>query len=124
MRIWRSKIRKTRRHAIESEKKEEYRPYEYPTGHFTGDFTLDLELIKQEIGHNSDVHFREFSIGRTGIRAAIIFVEGLSDKDLIDQHIMKSLMVDFFNVFKQEPSYVKETISKSLLKTKFFPLVK
>ncbi len=61
MRIWRSKIRKTRNHANKSKKKKDYIPYEYPTGHFTGDFTLDLELIRQEISHNSDVHFREFS---------------------------------------------------------------
>lgn len=122
MRIWRSKIRKTRKHAIKSEKKKEYKPYEYPTGHFTGDFTLDLELIREEISHNSDVHFREFSIGRTGIRAAIIFVEGLSDKDLIDKHIMKSLMVDFFNEFKQEPSYVKGTISKEFIKNQILSI--
>src|SRR5690242_17902333 len=107
MKIWKSKIRNTRNHTNESEKKEDYKSYGYPIGHFTGDFTSDLELIKQEISHNSDVHIREFRIGRTGIRSAIIFVEGLSDKDLIDKHIMKSLMADFFNEFKQEPSYVK-----------------
>nr|WP_277736345.1 hypothetical protein [Priestia megaterium]WEZ41236.1 hypothetical protein P5636_00350 [Priestia megaterium DSM 319] len=34
-------------------------------------------------------------MGRTGIRACIVFVEGLSDKDLIDKHILSSLMADF-----------------------------
>ncbi|KHF36097.1 hypothetical protein CM49_01722 [Paenibacillus sp. P1XP2] len=58
---------------------------------FTGNFALDLERVRKEIGHNSDVHFREFQIGGTGICAAIIFVDGLSDKELIDKHIMKSL---------------------------------
>lgn len=122
MRIWKSKIRKTRNHTNESKKKEDYKPYKYPTGHFTGDFTLDLELIKQEISDNSDVHVREFTIGRTGIRSAIIFVEGLSDKDLIDKHIMKSLMVDFFNEFKLEPSYLKGTIPKEFIKNQILSI--
>lgn len=122
MRMWRSKIRKTKKHAIESEKKEVYKSYENSAGQFTGDFTLDLELIRKEISHNSDVHFREFNIGRTGIRAAIIFVEGLSDKDLIDKHIMKSLMVDFFDELKEEPSYVKGAISKEFIKNQILSI--
>lgn len=67
------------------------------TCNFTGNLNSDLKFIKKEIGHNSDVHFREFNIGNTGIHAVIIFIEGLSDKDLIDKYIMKSLMIDFSN---------------------------
>ena len=70
-------------------------PAETSINHFSGNFALDLELMRTRIGHNSDVQFREFYIGGTGIGAAIICVDGLSDKELIDQHIMKSLMVDF-----------------------------
>ena len=73
-------------------------------GNFTGNFPLDLELVKKEINYNSDVHFREFNIGRTGIQAAIIFVEGLSDKELIDTHIMKSLMSNFYEEYKSKLS--------------------
>ncbi|MGR5997524.1 hypothetical protein ACT7DF_19365 [Bacillus cereus] len=29
--------------------------------HFTNDFASNLELIKQQIGHNSDVRFRKFN---------------------------------------------------------------
>lgn len=65
-------------------------PYE-----LTGEIQRDIQLFKKEIGHNSDVHFREFNIGLTSIRAVLIYVEGLSDKELIDKHIMKSLMQDF-----------------------------
>ncbi|MEH6852074.1 spore germination protein [Bacillus sp. 491mf] len=83
---------------------------------FTGDFILDLELVKKEINDNSDVHFREFNIGRTGIKAAIIFVEGLSDKELIDTHIMKSLMVDFYEEYMNDSSYKKGTVSKEFIK--------
>ncbi|WP_420911271.1 spore germination protein [Lysinibacillus fusiformis] len=68
----------------------------------TGDLILDVKFIKKKIGHNSDVHFREFIIGHTDIQAAIIFVEGLSDKDLIEQNIMKSLM----NAFSDNKSFL------------------
>ncbi|MEH7108161.1 spore germination protein [Bacillus sp. JJ1764] len=62
---------------------------------FSGKIKNDLELIKSEIGHNSDLNIREFYIGTTGIPAAIIFLSGLADKDLIDKHILNSLMVQF-----------------------------
>ncbi len=122
MRWWKSKIKQSQKQAIQSDQTQEYKPFQDSTGHFTGDFTFDLELVRQEISHNSDVHFREFDIGRTGIRAAIIFVEGLSDKELIDKHIMKSLMVDFFDEYKQESSYVKGTISKEFIKNQVLSL--
>ncbi|WP_434499922.1 spore germination protein, partial [Peribacillus frigoritolerans] len=86
------------------------------TGQFTDNFILNLELVRQEIGHNWDVHFREFNIGRTSIRSIIIFVDGLSDKDLIDQYIMPSLMVDFSAEYKQDLLYIKGSISKEFIK--------
>ncbi|MGZ4162097.1 MAG: spore germination protein, partial [Neobacillus sp.] len=86
------------------------------TCHFTGEFSLDMNLVKQEIGHNSDVHFREFYLGNTGVRAAIIFIDGLSDKDLIDQSIMKTLMVDFSMVYNHEQSPMKGIALKDFIK--------
>ncbi|RBW68055.1 spore germination protein [Bacillus taeanensis] len=110
MRGWKSKNRQSQKST-----KQKYEPSQDSTDHFTGNFPLDLELIKQEIGHNSDVRFREFNIGCTNIQATIIFVDGLSDKELIDKHIMKSLMLAFSNEYKQELS-VKGTISKQFIK--------
>ena len=48
--------------------------------------------MRKELGHNWDIHFREFQIGNTDNRAAIVFLKGLCDKELIDKHILKSLM--------------------------------
>lgn len=79
----------------QSDKKQESKPVQESRA--TGDLNLDLKFIRKKIGHNSDVHFREFIIGHTDIRAVIIFVEGLSDKAIIDQFIMKSLMNVSFN---------------------------
>ncbi|GAA3330979.1 hypothetical protein GCM10020331_085680 [Ectobacillus funiculus] len=83
---------------------------------FTGAFSSDLELIKQEITLNSDVYFREFNIGYTCTRAAIVFVEGLADKDLIDTHIMKSLMLELSEEYKQEQAIMKGTVLKEFIK--------
>ncbi|MGG3443169.1 spore germination protein [Bacillus nitratireducens] len=84
--------------------------------YFTGDFNLDLEVIKKEALDNSDVYCREFNIGGTSIRAVLVFVEGLSDKDLIDTHILKSLMGNFFDEYKDESSSAKESISKEYIR--------
>ncbi|MEI2377172.1 spore germination protein [Priestia megaterium] len=85
--------------------------------HITDHLALTLKVVKNEIGHNSDVHFREFIIGRTGIQAAIIFVEGLSDKDLIEKHILSSLMADFSKEYQQDQLYVKGSLSKQFIKS-------
>ncbi|RAS86348.1 spore germination protein [Priestia endophytica] len=115
MKKWKSKIRKIGNHANENENKQESASQD-STNQFTDEFTLNLEFVRKEIGHNSDVHFRDFIIGRTGIEACIIFAEGLSDKDLIDKHIMTSLMVDFSAEYPQEQPYVKESLSNEFIK--------
>ncbi|WP_445164672.1 spore germination protein [Paenactinomyces guangxiensis] len=68
------------------------------------------------IGHNSDVNIREFIIGRTNTRAALIFIDGLADKDLIDKHIMKSLMLDLSEAYKQEQTPGKDAGLKEFIK--------
>ncbi|WP_055744973.1 spore germination protein [Brevibacillus choshinensis] len=60
---------------------------------FTGDYQKDLELVRQELGQNSDVHIREFSFGQSAVHAAMIYVSGLSDHTLIDQHISQFLLL-------------------------------
>ncbi|RAR45025.1 spore germination protein [Paenibacillus sp. MDMC362] len=97
-------------------------PAETSINRFSGNFALDLELVRTEIGHNSDVHFREFYIGGTGIGAALIFVDGLSDKELIDQHIMKSLMVNFSEKNNQTPSLVPGVFLKEFIKNQILTI--
>lgn len=101
---------------FENQKKKGSKSSQELSDHFTGDFTLDLELVRKKIGHNSDVNFREFLMGGIGVRAAVIFVDGLSDKELIDKHILKSLMVSFSEKYDQEPSFVKGAVSKEFIK--------
>ncbi|MFD4817678.1 spore germination protein [Peribacillus butanolivorans] len=115
MRIWKSKVRKIEKLATKNENKHDSISQD-SSDQLTDDLALNLEAIRHEIGHNWDVHFREYDIGRTGIRAAIVFVDGLSDKELIDKHIMTSLMVDFTAEYKQELPFVKGSISNDFIK--------
>ncbi|WP_438823758.1 spore germination protein [Bacillus sp. JJ1764] len=83
----------------------------------TGNLTADLNLIRKEIGHNADVKFREFQMGTTGIRTAIIFIEGLANEDVINNHIL----IDFMSVSSKETdhplknSFLKEYIKNQAL---------
>lgn len=113
---WKSAVKKIGNHAHEKESKQESIHQDSPN-HITDHLALTLKVVKNEIGHNSDVHFREFIIGRTGIQAAIIFVEGLSDKDLIEKHILSSLMADFSKEYQQDQLYAKGSLSKQFIKS-------
>ncbi|WP_337134021.1 spore germination protein [Priestia megaterium] len=113
---WKSAVKKIGNHANEKENKQEFTP-QNSSNPVTDHLSLTLKAVKNEIGHNSDVHFREFIIGRTGIQAAIIFVEGLSDKDLIEKHILSSLMADFSKEYQQDQLYVKGSLSKQFIKS-------
>ncbi|SEM81688.1 spore germination protein [Lihuaxuella thermophila] len=55
------------------------------------DFSSRLELMKTEIKQNPDVVFRRFKLGFANLEAAVVLIDGLTDKDLINE-IMKSLM--------------------------------
>lgn len=119
MRWWKSKTRRIRKQPVQHELPK--KPSQESTGYFTGDLDHDLKMVKEEIGHNTDVHFREFDIGRTGVRGAVVFIDMLSDKDLIDKHIMKSLMADFSEDYKIEPSSLKNNLP-GLIKSQILPI--
>jgi spore germination protein len=68
----------------------------------SGDLSVDLVRIKQEIGHNSDVHIREFRIMPRNTRAAIIFIDGLCDMDQINNNILPHLMSAEDHEYREE----------------------
>ncbi|PJN49349.1 Spore germination protein B1 [Paenibacillus sp. GM2FR] len=59
----------------------------------TGLYDTDLMSVRKAIGNNADVEIREFTIRGTGTRAAIVFVDGLMDNDLMDTHLIRPLML-------------------------------
>ncbi|MBS4031783.1 MAG: spore germination protein [Clostridiales bacterium] len=55
---------------------------------------LNLRQLKQALGDSSDIVTREFSIGeQPPVHAALVFVDGLTGKPLVQEHVMKSLMI-------------------------------
>ncbi|HJV45000.1 MAG TPA: spore germination protein [Bacillota bacterium] len=52
----------------------------------------NLDVIKQEIGHNSDVIFRSFHLGSPLWKATVIYIDGLTDTSVLNEQIMKPLM--------------------------------
>lgn len=63
------------------------------SGPLTGRYDTDLSSVRAAIGYNADVRVREFTIRGTENRAAIVYVDGLSDVDIIDTHLITPLMI-------------------------------
>ncbi|CAF1753748.1 hypothetical protein NRS6160_09710 [Bacillus subtilis] len=97
---WRSNQYKTQK-----QHKSDHSTAEKDQDVLTGNIGYDLEHVKRKIGHNGDVHFRELEITHLHVKAALIFVEGLSDQDLIN----KGLSVLVMN----QPNQVNDEISQS-----------
>jgi spore germination protein len=115
------KIRKKEKQIIKNEEQQESVPKEL-NDQFSENYTINLELVKLEIGPNWDVHYREFNIGRTCVRACIIFLDGLSDKDLINKQIMTSLMANFSTEYKLELSPDLGSDLNEMIKNKVLPV--
>lgn len=58
----------------------------------------NLKLIEDIIGFSDDIVIRKFQLGnKLGIKAALIFVDGLVDKQVINESILKPLLIEDFS---------------------------
>ncbi|HEY0826791.1 MAG TPA: spore germination protein, partial [Bacilli bacterium] len=58
------------------------------------DLKTNLNRIKQEVGNSPDVVIREFAIGSPQVQVAVVFIDNMIDKKLVDDFVMRSLMID------------------------------
>ena len=58
----------------------------------SGNFDTDVVAIKERIGSNSDVNFRDFRISIRSSKALLVFVEGMQDEEIISKQVMQVLM--------------------------------
>ncbi|XBL76399.1 spore germination protein [Bacillus thuringiensis] len=79
-------------------------------------FTEKLQLLRKNVATDADITIREFKIGQTDVNVAIVYVNGLIDKELINENVLKSLMVNFFEVYKFEISLATSDEIKMFLK--------
>jgi spore germination protein KA len=57
----------------------------------TRDFDCDVKRLRQLLGESNDLIFREINIYRKR-RALLLYVDGLVSTEIIDEHILRSLM--------------------------------
>jgi spore germination protein len=57
------------------------------------DLDENFAYIKELLKDNSDIVFRKFSFGQW--KAALIYIDGMSDKVLLNDYVMESLMLDY-----------------------------
>lgn len=66
------------------------------------DLHSNLLTIKKAIGNSPDIVFREFVIGRgenaAGIRAAVLYTDGLADTNSVQDFIMETLLIDMSKI--------------------------
>lgn len=76
------------------------------TQEFSEDIETNLNPLKGIIGRSSDIIIRRFVFGpKKNIQAALIFIDGLIDNKLVNENIMKPLMLDL--QYMHEESTVK-----------------
>ncbi|MDQ1003411.1 spore germination protein KA [Neobacillus niacini] len=76
----------------------------------------NIDFIKETIGNSSDIVIREFQAGQKGeIKIGIIFTEGLTKSDELQNFVLNTLMVEIRNV---------ELNSMNLDTTNLFNLIK
>lgn len=76
----------------------------------------NLDLLKSILGQNNDIIFRSFNLGfGKHTEAAIIYIEGMVDKTMLNIDIMKPLMLEDHTNINPSVKSLQETIVKSLL---------
>ncbi|WP_354481370.1 spore germination protein [Paenibacillus sp. PvP094] len=68
----------------------------------TGHYATDLISSRETFGQNADVHIREFFIYGTDTPAAVMYVDGLVDQNMVDEHLITPLMLRGVPELKQD----------------------
>lgn len=53
----------------------------------------NIDQVKSILGDSNDIVIREFKLGTAGLKAALLFVDGLIDKALVCEHLLESVML-------------------------------
>lgn len=78
----------------------------------------NLHTLKKILGSSNDIIYREFSFGsRMQINAAVIFLEGMTEKKTINETIIKSFMYDsrFLNLESELESGNIDIVKRSMI---------
>ncbi|PAB56310.1 spore germination protein [Anaeromicrobium sediminis] len=79
----------------------------------SSDYKKNVEQVKKILGESSDLSSREFEVGNTGLKGTVIFIEGLVNTDIINQEILRNVML-----------FSRSVNSKKDLKNELFEVIK
>lgn len=89
--------------------------YKFPESYLLDkDIDINLEHIREILSPSDDINIREFKITVLGLRAAIVFVEGMTDGESISQNILSQLLSPTLSEKCIETSQLMECIRASL----------
>ena len=91
-----------------------------PSDAICDDIDANMEFMKKiySVPVNSDIILREFSVNYRGdlVRAFIIFFDGMTDREIIDEYMLTPLMVNsLMNLEPDSKEGLKDFISRQLL---------
>lgn len=90
-----------------------------PDVSFTDNLSANLRMMKDAIGHSPDVIFREFRVGHSSWQAAVVYIDGLVDKTVLNEQVIKPLMRErgLSSDSAMNKEQLKSTISDSVVST-------
>ncbi|CQR73592.1 Spore germination protein B1 [Sporomusa ovata DSM 2662] len=78
----------------------------------TSDLAVNLRHLQELVGNSDDVQIREFFLAALKRKAALVFIEGMIDKELLNRHVIEKLMIMVPNApyVSDELTYLKNTL--------------
>ena len=90
-------------------------PYKFPESYLLDtDIDVNMEHIREIVRPSDDITVREFTITALGVRAAIVFVEDMTDEESISQNILSQLVSPTLSETCTATSQLMECIRSSL----------
>ncbi|WP_202076926.1 spore germination protein [Caldalkalibacillus salinus] len=75
------------------------------------DLQENIKLVREVFGQSDDLVIRQIELGGVAtLNAAVIFLDGLTDRNVIDEYILKSLMMDVQGKIPQESRQGSESL--------------
>ncbi|WP_282937915.1 spore germination protein [Paenibacillus sp. RC67] len=75
------------------------------------DLKSNIDYIQNKMGFPSDLVIREFKIG-TGHSGAIICIDGLVNRELVNELILKSMLINLGESNKTIPAFGDELVTR------------
>jgi spore germination protein KA len=96
--MW-QKILKKLRSSVVNKNRPRQRAEKREVHYLSANLDDNIRVLKQVFSDCGDVTFREFYIGTRGrLKGLVIFVEGLAEKQMVNNNLLKSLMYDLPNL--------------------------